>query len=373
LVSSGSISTASVAEALEKIEQAGVAKPSAGSPSVAALVIAIQSSDAAEIRTDTPRILEILSAAVHPRSVQIGLSSALIRASNQRTATEILDCLNEHQAEIADRSGLSHLRLYALVRLARPKWQSWVGSDERAASLIDSAINDPDASYMTVLAAQYALRESTFSESRRGQILISLITRSRTSEIFQEPGLVLLRPQDFPPLRALVRQSGHDVPNFHFGAASVLVHLGDEAIIPDLAERRVSFTAFDKKFGVWIDDQIKMIRSQHPPEQLLDLIRNLDDDRPDFGRDLATRTVERASQVLAIADVRQAALQRAESVQARLDQTTDKTIRRILESGMRRLREVSLRVQVLTEEDLPEFKPDPRFHSIGHSDWPDFE
>lgn len=338
-----------------------------------AMLERLRRCDAADLCSETSRLLDMALRFPGDDNIQVGLAGILVRSADKESGLLVLRELNRAARAGAASAGFRVMRQYSLIRLSKPRWGGWFAGTEEAAEVVESAVLDMNCGPDTLLAAQGALRSLTVAPEQRRRMFIALVSRSKEAEVFEEPMIGLLTAADWPQLRAMVRESGDTVETFHFGAASVLVHLGDEEIIPDLAARRDSFAVFDQKFGVWIDDRIKMIRAQHPPEALFELIGHLDTGRVDFGRDLARWAMERGSQVLPAEAVRAAAVNRGERVQAMLAATHDKTTRRILENGMQSLRETAIRVGVLTEADLIQFKPRELPRNFGHSEWPEFD
>jgi len=181
-----------------------------------------------------------------------------------------------------------------------------------------------------------AIAESPAPLSQRQNAALSIIGELKDWTSCPKPLLRLLGPTAIPALREQVRQAT-SAEDFNLLAASVLAHLGDQEIVPDLQRWRPALADRAPVYSDVVGSWLWMIDAQHPPTKLLEAIRGKG------GRWAIERAVELG---IEREDIRKVVLEHVEDLQSRGVNNEDP---RIVD-----IKAEALEVGVLAPDELPD-------------------
>lgn len=253
---------------------------------------------------------------------------------------EWADALPAHVDPTGDKAALTRAGLISLaVTKSLADLENALNSQEPLLALLVVAAKNPTISVVDPLYSAIANNPAPLEMRRKAAL--ELIASQPNSLSCPEELRGLMGPETFPALRRLVRDS-LETDDFHYRAASVLAHFGDEEILPALETAKVRLAAGKGRYAAdYVAGYIWMIEIQHPPSRLCTYIASAEP--------MAARawTMDRALELgVPREDIRNAVLQHVERLKADGIDSNDSRIAIVKHQALQR--------GILATSDLPD-------------------
>lgn len=225
------------------------------------------------------------------RAVRSGVLQIAMEKADESIGVEVLDLASSESAAVfrlleqgaAPKQPIGVVLEAVIPLLDEAPWKDWnARRPDNGMDLIRQISTGSGLTPESRRMGLEALRSSPVDRDRKRTAAEQIIAATPTQQASDPLLLELLDDASFPNLRALVVDSGGDPRSFHWHAAFVLGHFGDQGILPHLVSllnANADATPVDPtmpnlgaKFRSMLQGTVRMIEMQHPPEGLLDYI-----------------------------------------------------------------------------------------------------